>query len=123
MLSLDTQLVLEQLLGKQAVAADQVLPSVACMYFTARWCGACKRLDLDAIEAATPGVTWYKCDVDVNTYSPGFCGVRSIPSFMLIVNKRPIGPMTSSDTGKVVAWVLANSSVAEAGQLGKEGSK
>ncbi len=114
MLPLATQLELEQLLGKQEPAADQVLPSVACIYFTARWCGACKRLDLDTLQAATPGVTWYKCDVDVNNYSPGFCGVRSIPSFMLIVNKRPIGPMTSSATEKVVAWV--GEQVASAGK-------
>lgn len=107
MLPLDTQFELEQLLGKAEVPPGQVLPSVACIYFTARWCGACKRLDLSALEAATPGVTWYKCDVDVNTYSPGFCGVRSIPSFMLIVNKRPIGPMTSSDTGKALSWIVA----------------
>jgi hypothetical protein len=105
MLPLDTQLELEQLLGKAEVPAGETLPAVACIYFTARWCSACKKLDLPAIEAATPGVTWYKCDVDINTYSPGFCGVRSIPSFMLVLNKRPVGPITSSDTEKVVAWI------------------
>lgn len=110
---LDTQVELEQLLGKVELPVGETLPPVACIYFTARWCGACKRLDLPAIEAATPGVTWYKCDVDTNQYSPGFCGVRSIPSFMLILNKRPVGPFTSSDTAKVVAWIAAGLREAE----------
>lgn len=105
MRSLDTHDELEQLLGRQPLPEGATLPPISVIYFTARWCGACKRLDLAALEAAFPTLDWLKCDVDANTYSPGFCGVRSIPSFMLIVKKTPIGPFTSSDTGKVGAWV------------------
>jgi hypothetical protein len=107
MRSLDTHDELEQLLGRQARPEGVNPPLVSVIYFTARWCGACKRLDLPALEAAFPTLDWLKCDVNINTYSPGFCGVRSIPSFMLIVKKTPIGPFTSSDTAKVGAWVQA----------------
>jgi thioredoxin-like negative regulator of GroEL len=110
--SLDTHHELEVLLGRLprseeegAAAAAAPLPAVTAIYFTARWCTACKKLDIPAIQAAFPNVHWLKCDVDVNTYSPGFCGVRSIPSFMLINNQRPTAAFTSSSTEKVVAWI------------------
>jgi thioredoxin-like negative regulator of GroEL len=108
--TLDTHHQLEVLLGRaapsdDAVAAAAPIHQVTAIYFTAKWCSACKKLDLPAIQAAFPNVHWLKCDVDVNTYSPGFCGVRSIPSFMLINNQRPTAAFTSSSTEKVVAWI------------------
>ena len=54
--------------------------------FGADWCGPCRRTDKDAIADATPGIKWYYCDVDENNYTPGYCGVRSIPCFVLIVD-------------------------------------
>ena len=100
---------LEQLLGRgpPREAGLPQLPAVTVIYFTARWCGACKRLDLAALEAAFPALDWLKCDVDENQYSPGFCGVRSIPTFMLIVRGKAVGPFTSSDTQKVAGWLQA----------------
>ena len=103
---------LELLLGRGSAAArdpaataTQALPAATVVYFTANWCAACRRLDLAALEAAFPGLDWLKCDVDANQYSPGFCGVRSIPSFMLFLKGKAVGPFTSSDTGKVAAWI------------------
>lgn len=97
---------LEQLLGRQEVPAGSVpAPSLAVIYFTAKWCGACKKLDLTAVEAALPEATWYKCDVDDNTYSPGYCGVRTIPAFLVVRDKKPVGPLGSAVTEKVVAWL------------------
>ena len=107
--ALDTHHELEVLLGRAPQEEGaQPIPTITAIYFTARWCTACKKLDLPAIQAAFPTIVhWLKCDVDVNTYSPGFCGVRSIPSFMLIINKRPTAAFTSSSTEKVVAWIQA----------------
>jgi thioredoxin-like negative regulator of GroEL len=100
---------LEQLLGRGPARQPEAepLPAATVVYFTANWCAACRRLDLAALEAAFPGLDWLKCDVDANQYSPGFCGVRSIPSFMLFLRGKAVGPFTSSDTGKVAAWLEA----------------
>lgn len=114
MRNLESQEYVEQLLGRGSgaareagAAASQPLPSATVIYFTAAWCAACRRLDLAALEAAFPALDWLKCDVDANQYTPGFCGVRSIPSFMLFIRGKTVGPFTSSDTGKVAAWLQA----------------
>jgi thioredoxin-like negative regulator of GroEL len=76
------------------------------IYFTASWCGPCKKLDWDILFEKLEGVDVYKCDVSENTYTPGFCGVRSIPSF---ISLRPGKPITSvyqsSDTSLVAKWI------------------
>lgn len=100
-----TQDEFEQLIGRQPIPEDVVLPPFTVVYFTATWCGACSRLDLPRLEAETPGVNWLKCDVDQNKYTPGFCGVRSIPSFLAIADKKVLGSLTNSSTDKVLAWV------------------
>ena len=62
---------------------DEYAPLVA-IAFGAEWCGPCQRLDKDEIADLTPGVKWYYCDVDQNDYTLGYCGLRSIPAFVLI---------------------------------------
>lgn len=52
--------------------------------FSARWCGPCKALDKKSLVALTPAVKWYAVDVDENTTTLGYCGLRSIPSFAVI---------------------------------------
>lgn len=79
---------------------------VALIYFTANWCGACKRVNWDFLFEEFPELAIYKCDVDENNYTPGYCGVRSIPTFLMVgPAKQLIGPMQSSDTGKIAAWI------------------
>ena len=100
MIPLLTQLQLEALL----VPKDNQGKSVV-VYFTAPWCGACQRLDLPKLEniPAQDGspITWYKCDIDVNKYSLGYCGLTKIPSFIFIKDGKFLGKFTSSDTGLV----------------------
>ena len=81
--------------------------------FGADWCGPCRRLDKDKIADLTPGVTWYYCDVDENNYTPGYCGVRSIPHFILVKdgfftdNKFP----GAQDAETVANWVMSSFSI------------
>ena len=76
------------------------------VYFTASWCGPCRKLDWDTINKGLGQTPVYKCDVDENNYTPGYCGVRSIPSFLLVhPNKRLTGPVQMSDTTKIVEWI------------------
>ena len=94
---LATQDEFEMLIGKQEETYD--LPDLTVVYFTASWCGACKRLDFPALLSSTPqDIVWYKCDVDENKYTLGYCGLKSIPSFAVIKNGKFLGKFSSSDT-------------------------
>lgn len=102
-----SQIEYEQLVGLQDPDPLTVLPTFSVIYFTASWCSACRRLDLDAIEAATPGANWLKCDIDQNNYTGGYCGIRSIPSFIVVQNKKASSIFQSNDSQKVIQWVNA----------------
>ena len=52
--------------------------------FSAQWCGPCKRLDKASAVRQSPAVTWYSVDVDEVPEPLGYCGLQSIPSFVLI---------------------------------------
>lgn len=97
MIPLLTQLQFEELLkpNKKAIA----------IYFTAPWCGACTRLDLDTIENANTDIVWYKCNIDENKYTLGYCGLTKIPSFVFIKDGKILGKFTSSDTAMVMDMI------------------
>lgn len=80
----------EQLLGR-GEPAEEELPSFAVVYFTATWCGKCKTLDLDEIMSSLPEAVWYKNDIDQNEQSYAYSVLRSIPSFVVIKNKKYMG--------------------------------
>lgn len=77
------------------------------VYFTAAWCGPCKRLDLAAIAtaAAAAGIPFYKCDCVINDYTSGYCGVRSFPTFVFMKPRKILGQQKSAETTEVVAWI------------------
>ena len=77
------------------------------IWFTAKWCGPCKRLNADTITqvAVQKGIPIYKCDLDENEYTPGYCGVRSIPYFIYFQPKKVVASLQSSDTVTVVKWL------------------
>jgi len=81
----------------------------ALIYFTASWCGACKSIDMGFILEEFPNLKVYKCDIDENKYTGGFCGVRSIPNFVLLHPGKVLkGPFQSMSTAKVASWVHSN---------------
>jgi len=99
-----TQEEFEVIIGK----GQEGLPApagVTVIYFTATWCGACRSVKPDALEAAMPAVTWLKCDVDQNNYTPGFCGVRAIPTFVVVKDGKVLGNLQANQNEKVLAWV------------------
>jgi thioredoxin-like negative regulator of GroEL len=95
----------EVLIGRAPAPEGVTLSSLTIVYFTATWCGACKKLDLPLLEQSFPKLTWLKCDVDQNTYTLGYCGMRSIPSFVLISNTKILGTLSSSNTEQVANWI------------------
>ena len=81
------------------------LKSPILIYFTASWCGACKRLDLDKIVKSVPHAFWLKCDIDENDYTAGFCGIKSIPTFLVLKNMKVEGTLGESKTDNVIEWL------------------
>ena len=78
---------------------------VAIILFTASWCGPCKRLDKDFLVGLSDKIKWYICDIDENDYTFGYCGGKSIPAFLAIVNGNAQPLFVSSDTMKVAQWM------------------
>ena len=103
-----TQEEFEQLTGVQPVPEGTTVPPFSVIYFTATWCGACRRLNMPALEAALPEVNWLKCDVDQNNYTGGYCGVRSIPSFIIVKDKKVSEIFQSTSNDAVEKWIRAN---------------
>jgi thioredoxin-like negative regulator of GroEL len=76
-------------------------------YHTAKWCGPCRQLDLAAIVAAAEerGLSIWKIDVDVNDYTSGYCGVRTIPTFQLCVPHKIVSTCSGKTTDGILAWI------------------
>jgi len=87
---------------------ETTLKTPILIYFTASWCGACKRLDWNFLKEEFPDVPVYICDIDQNKYTPGYCGVRSIPSFVLMPPSKKLEQLQSSETSKVATWLYSN---------------
>jgi thiol-disulfide isomerase/thioredoxin len=98
MIPLQTQEQFENLL-KPVQDNGALAEEAVVVYFTATWCGACKRLDFIRLLSSTPkNIVWYKCDVDENNYTLGYCGLSKLPSFAVIKNGKFAGKFSSSDT-------------------------
>jgi thiol-disulfide isomerase/thioredoxin len=77
------------------------------VWFSATWCGPCKRLDMEKVEAAAKeaGLPLWKVEQTVNSYTAGYCDIRSLPTFALMIPKKIVGTLCSSDTDAVVSWI------------------
>lgn len=100
---LESQEYFEALLGKKE--CEKPLPGFVVIWFTARWCGPCKRVNTETLLTSCKDVTWLKCDIDANDYTPGYCGIRSIPAFLVVKDKKVAGTFQSADATKIVEWV------------------
>jgi thioredoxin-like negative regulator of GroEL len=104
---LDEHEYFEKMIGRAPSGEKDVIPSFAVIYFTAKWCGACKRLKMeDIMKSPFPKDTvWFKCDIDVNTYTAGYCNIGSIPTFMVVAKGQILGQLSSSNTAAVCVWL------------------
>lgn len=92
----------EGLIGRQP--ATFALPDLTVIWFTANWCGPCKRIDIEYLRKSFPA-SWRKCDIDQNDYTAGFCGIRSVPSFLVVYKKKVVGTKSSSNTAEILDWL------------------
>ncbi len=81
----------------------------ALIYFTASWCAPCRGFNWDSISESLSNYVVYICDVDQNTYTPGYCGVRSIPNFVLLKPGSFAGPYQTSTPAKLLDWLKESS--------------
>jgi thioredoxin 1 len=87
---------------EELLKAENNNPTLVVVYFTATWCTPCSKLNHTDIQASNPNIVWYKCDIDQNKYTLGYCGLQKIPSFALIKNSKFLGKFSSSDTSTVI---------------------
>jgi len=78
---------------------------IVIIKFGATWCGPCRRLDMDFLVGLSDKIKWYECDIDENDYTFGYCGGKSIPAFLAIVNGNAQPLYVQSDTMKVAQWI------------------
>ncbi len=102
MMSLPSQEFFESLIKKNPPKPHA---PIVIILFSASWCKPCQRLDKDFLVGLSDKIKWYKCDIDENDYTFGYCGGRSIPAFLAIVNGNAQPLFVSSDTMKVAEWM------------------
>jgi len=95
----------EKMIGRAPLEDGESIPRYIVVYFTATWCGPCRSVRPAELEAALPTVTWLKCDIDQNDYTAGYCGVRSIPSFLVIKDMKIMGKFSATDTESILGQV------------------
>ena len=77
------------------------------VYFTAAWCGPCKKLDRDLIAAAAKdkGIPIYICDYVTNEYTVGYCMVRGFPTFVAFNLGKEKNRLQSNQTEAIITWI------------------
>lgn len=81
-------------------------PAYVCIVFSAAWCGPCKKLDKEGLVRAHADITWYGCDVDENTYTHGYCGLKKIPSFVFVKAGKYVDKLEgTTDISAINAWI------------------
>jgi len=99
MIPLQTQEEFEKLYRQDELAAPILI------YFTAIWCRACKKLDWESIQSEFPGLTIYKCDIEENSYTPGYCNVNSIPHMLMMHPSKELESITTNNTDKAKEFI------------------
>lgn len=89
--------------------ANKAYDPYVAVCFHATWCGPCKRLDKKTLVKLTPSVLWYSCDVDEVQETLGYCGLQSIPSFVLIKDGQFVGRKSGAGSvGELLQWLYEN---------------
>ncbi len=104
MIPLPSHTYFEQLMGRGEPTEDK-LPPLVVVYFTAKWCKKCQSFDLNKIQSALPSATWYKNDIDENEDTYAYCSLRSIPSFVVLKDKKYMGSLSKTTEEGVMDWL------------------
>lgn len=84
---------------------------LSVLYFTATWCGPCKKTLPFIIELSEKlknvNIQFYKIDIDKNEEFCDKCKIRSVPTFYVMNGKDLLSSITGSDTKKI-GLMIAN---------------
>ena len=93
----------EILIGKEE--SSDIVPDLTVIYFTASWCKPCQKIDKEMLERSLNSVNFLICDIDLNDYTAGYCGIRKIPTFMVIYKKKIVKVFSSSNTNEIIQQI------------------
>ena len=98
---------MKELANRTALEAAIASATPTLIWFSARWCKPCRRLDAIAIQnaAATSHLDFVHCDVDAVSMAVHICAISTIPTFVLYRGGHELGRIASSDTAEVTAWI------------------
>jgi thioredoxin-like negative regulator of GroEL len=102
MIPLQSQEQFEEFIGRNTTKKPD---PIVIVKFGASWCGPCKKIDTTSLVNLSDKIKWYDCDIDTHDYTAGYCGIKTIPSFLAIVNGKPQPLFSNSDTQQVIEWI------------------
>ncbi len=72
-------------------------------YFTASWCGPCKKIKpyYDELSTEYPMIKFYKVDIDKHTKLASSFSVTSVPAFFFMKNANEYETLTGADPVKL----------------------
>jgi thioredoxin 1 len=81
----------------------------AVVYFTAAWCGPCKRISpmYDDLSEVHPTISFGKVDVDANNQTAAACGISAMPTFQFFNNDVMVAEFKGADPSQLTAELLA----------------
>ena len=91
----------EILLGK--IPSEKPLPETTVILFSAKWCGPCGRINKEELSEVLPN--FLVCDIDMNDYTAGYCGIRKIPTFLVVHKTKVLETFTLFRTEEIVKKV------------------
>ncbi len=73
------------------------------LYFTAEWCGPCKRMapSLQKLITENPDVIFTKLDIDSNEEIASKFSIKQLPSFVFIKNKNILHKFIGTDIDRL----------------------
>jgi thioredoxin-like negative regulator of GroEL len=90
----------ERLIGK--IESSEPIPDKTVIYFTASWCGPCQKIDKEILSRSLHDINFLICDIDKNDYTAGYCGIRKIPTFLIIYKTKIVQSFNSTHTNDII---------------------
>jgi thioredoxin 1 len=91
---------------KKIITHNEVCPDLIICYFTATWCGPCKKIspDITNIGENNDHLRVIKIDVDECEEISGFCQIDCMPTFKFYRNNNiePIHSFSGADTDELI---------------------
>ena len=78
----------------------------ALVWFSATWCGPCKRMDRNALITAAGPLPFYIYHIADGDSITAACRIRTVPTFIVFEGGKAIARLSSSDTAAACAFIV-----------------